>query len=235
MKIMFIRHGDPNYELDTLTEKGWREAALLADRLEQIKVTKYYCSPLGRARDTASLTLKRVGREAIVYDWMKEFSIPVIDPIQGKRGFPWDFYPSYWTAQEKLYDKDSWFDADIMLTGPVKAECQIVFAGLDQLLSEYGYIREGRFYRTKSGNRDTIVIFCHLGAAFLMMSHLLGLAAPVLWQGFYLAPTSVTTLCTEERMKGEAYFRCKTLGDTYHLEAGGEPVSPRGFHEEVYE
>ena len=30
MKIIFIRHGEPNYEIDSLTEKGWREAELLS-------------------------------------------------------------------------------------------------------------------------------------------------------------------------------------------------------------
>ena len=29
MRIIFVRHGDPDYEHDTLTEKGHREAALL--------------------------------------------------------------------------------------------------------------------------------------------------------------------------------------------------------------
>ena len=29
MKIIFIRHGTPDYELDALTEKGVREAKLL--------------------------------------------------------------------------------------------------------------------------------------------------------------------------------------------------------------
>ena len=33
MRFLIIRHGDPDYEKDSLTEKGWREAALLADRL----------------------------------------------------------------------------------------------------------------------------------------------------------------------------------------------------------
>ena len=31
MKIIFIRHGEPNYEIDSLTEKGWREAAFEAN------------------------------------------------------------------------------------------------------------------------------------------------------------------------------------------------------------
>ena len=32
MRILFIRHGDPDYENDTLTEKGCREADLLAQK-----------------------------------------------------------------------------------------------------------------------------------------------------------------------------------------------------------
>ena len=35
MRIIFIRHGDPDYEKDSLTEKGWREAALLAERVSR--------------------------------------------------------------------------------------------------------------------------------------------------------------------------------------------------------
>ena len=34
MKILLIRHGDPDYEKDSLTEKGWHEAELLAQRRE---------------------------------------------------------------------------------------------------------------------------------------------------------------------------------------------------------
>ena len=37
MRILFIRHGDPDYENDTLTEKGHREAALLAEKAEELK------------------------------------------------------------------------------------------------------------------------------------------------------------------------------------------------------
>ena len=56
MKLIFIRHGEPNYEIDSLTEKGWREAELLSKRTVKWNVTDFYCSPLGRAKDTASYT-----------------------------------------------------------------------------------------------------------------------------------------------------------------------------------
>ena len=50
MRILIIRHGDPDYENDTLTEKGWREAGLLAERMKNEKIDRILISSLGRAR-----------------------------------------------------------------------------------------------------------------------------------------------------------------------------------------
>ena len=33
MKLLIVRHGDPDYAKDSLTEKGWREARYLSERL----------------------------------------------------------------------------------------------------------------------------------------------------------------------------------------------------------
>ena len=38
MRLIFIRHGDPNYQLDTLTERGWKEAEALFERVKKWKV-----------------------------------------------------------------------------------------------------------------------------------------------------------------------------------------------------
>ena len=54
MKIIIARHAEPDYIHDTITEKGKKEAALLAKRLSQIKIDEIYVSPLGRAKDTAA-------------------------------------------------------------------------------------------------------------------------------------------------------------------------------------
>ena len=53
MQFLIIRHGDPDYVHDSLTEKGFREAELLARRLKKEGVDKIYVSPLGRAAATA--------------------------------------------------------------------------------------------------------------------------------------------------------------------------------------
>ena len=56
----------------------------------------------------------------------------------------------------------------------------------------------------------------------------------VLWQGTCLAPTSVTTIYTEERRPGIAVFRLQTIGDVSHLYMNGFAPSFAGRFCEVY-
>lgn len=234
MKIIIIRHGDPDYVNDSLTEKGFREAELLADRLVRLDVRHFYCSPLGRAKATAKITLDRLGREATICDWLREFPGYIIDQETSAKRIPWDLMPGDWTKRTSLYDKEKWLTDPIMQTGDVEDVYRNMTKNFDLLLSEYGYIREGNYYRCEKGNTDTIVIFCHLGTKFTLLSHLLGIAPTLLWQGFFVAPTSVTTVVTEERIKGEAYFRVQAMGDTSHLYIADEPISYSGFFQETY-
>lgn len=239
MRIIFVRHGDPDYANDTLTEKGWREAALLAERVSKWEVTDFYVSPLGRAQDTASLSLKKVGRTAETLDWLREFEAPVIDPTRGGRTIPWDLLPGVWTGIPEMYDREGFADTEVMKTGPVKEEYARICKGLDDLLARYGYVREGGVYRTdgqKKADQDaTIVLFCHMGVTLFLMGHLLGVSPVVMTSGFFFATTSVTVLGTEEREPGIAYFRCQTAGDCLHLRQNGEPVSRMGYFTEPFQ
>lgn len=61
MKLLLIRHGDPDYTIDSLTPKGHIEAEELAERLAAMDIKGYYTSPLGRAQKTAEYTLNKVG------------------------------------------------------------------------------------------------------------------------------------------------------------------------------
>ncbi len=258
MKIIIIRHGDPDYANDTLTLKGIREAKLLAKRVSKWKVTDFYCSPLGRAEATASYSLAKMNRTAATCDWLREFYYPVTDPITGKHGVPWDFVSSYWTGQPLFYDREHWFDAPLFQSNPeIKQNYLEVCASLDELLSRYGYFREGNFYRipakeevfiketaapgstaevfASAKEEDVIVLFCHLGVASVLLSHLLGIAFPLIPHSFFLAPTSVTVLGSEERWSNEAFFRIQVAGDTTHLHDGGEPISCAGAFYGVFQ
>lgn len=73
MKLLIVRHGDPDYTIDSLTEKGWKEVEFLSEKLSKLDIKDFYVSPLGRAKDTASLTLKKMNRTATECDWLREF------------------------------------------------------------------------------------------------------------------------------------------------------------------
>ena len=72
MKLLIVRHGDPDYTIDSLTEKGWREVEFLSERLTKLEIRDFYVSPWGRAKDTASPTLKKMNRTATECDWLRE-------------------------------------------------------------------------------------------------------------------------------------------------------------------
>lgn len=238
MKIILIRHAEPDYSIDSLTPKGFREAKLLAERVKNWKVTKFYCSPLGRAQDTASFSLKACNAEAETKDWLQEFYYRIREEGTEKSRIAWDFMPAYFTAQDALHDKDAWMHTPLMQTGELDKYYQMVGDGLNEILREFGYEAQGRgLYRVKedADREATIVLFCHLGVSFVMLSHLLGIASPALWQGFFVAPSSVTVLGSEERMEGEAAFRVQVMGDTRHLYAGDEPISASGYFTEAFQ
>ena len=50
MRLLFVRHGDPDYVHDTLTEKGHREAAFLAERAGTRKWEHALSRPSGGRR-----------------------------------------------------------------------------------------------------------------------------------------------------------------------------------------
>lgn len=233
MRMIFIRHGDPDYERDSLTEKGWREAKLLAQRVSKWDIEKICCSPLGRAKATASCSLEKLGREAEIYQWLEEFPVKIFREDLGRWKVPWDLKPSYWTKEAAYYDKDRWTQAALMKTAPVEKAYRTICGGIDQFLMKYGYERCGGYYLRKNPMEEdqekNIVFFCHLGVMLAIIGHLIGASPAVLWHGFFVAPTSVTVLASEEVNPGEAYFRCQVLGDTRHLHEGGEPVSQSGY------
>ncbi len=246
MRLIFIRHGDPDYKADNLTEKGRREAELLAGRAARWSITKIFCSPLGRAQATARPLLERLGMTADTRDWLQEFYYYAADE---KHRVCWDLLPEFYTAEKGFFDKDRWTETPYMKAGNVGENYEKVCRGIDGLLAEFGYKRDGMLYRT-DGKKDnpnftqeryqlvpeknldedcTMVFFCHLGVMFTIIAHLTGLSPVQLWQGFFVAPASVTVLNSEERIRGKAFFRVERLGDTGHLREGGEPVSSSGY------
>ena len=235
MKILFIRHGDPDYTNDSLTDKGMREAELLAARMEKTHVDEYYVSPLGRARKTAEIALANLNVTTETLDWLREFP-PLIDRPDSpdRKRITWDWLPQDWTVREHFFRYDEWLNDDILDASDVRTQARYVWDGLDGFLAAHGYERDEHFYRAVRPNNDTIAFFCHFGVTTLMLSHMIGASPMVLWHGMCSAPTSVTCVYTEERRPGIASFRITSFGDTSHLYIADEPPAFSGRFCECY-
>lgn len=224
MRLLIVRHGDPDYSIDSLTEKGWKEAEYLSERLSKLDVKDFYVSPLGRAKDTASFTLKKMNRTAVECDWLREFDVLTDRPdVTDRQKRLWDWLPQDWTQDERFYQYDHWYENERLQQSDAKGYYDYVTGKFDKLLAEHGYVREGHYYRVEKPNEDTLVFFCHFGLECVLIAHLIGASPMVLWHGFCAAPSSVTTVNTEERREGIASFRISAFGDISHLYVHDEP------------
>lgn len=229
MKLLIIRHGDPNYAIDGLTDKGKIEAELLAERLEDENIKAIYCSTYGRAMRTAEYTLDRLGIEAEYCDWLREFNYERIRvPYLDKDKIAWDLLPEFVDKYPELYHPTLWQTVDFLKDTGVPEAYKSVCEGFDTMLLKHGYKRDGFSYKVIKPSHDTVVLFCHYGVTALLMSHIMNCSPYSLWQHTITLPTAVTTLYTEERIEGIASFRASSIGDLSHLFAGKEPASLSG-------
>ena len=60
MLLYIVRHGDPIYVTDTLTERGKKQAEAVGKRIYDSGINVIYSSPMGRARETAEPACKDV-------------------------------------------------------------------------------------------------------------------------------------------------------------------------------
>lgn len=236
MKIMIVRHGDPNYEIDGLTPKGAREAELLSNRLVREQDATFYCSVLGRARLTLAPTLDRLGARAEYLDWLRELSYErIVAPNGETEHLAWDLMPEWMEEYPSLYLPDRWTEVPFIRDSGIPAAYETITRELDRLLARHGYERENNVYRVTRSNHDTLVLVCHFGLGAVLLSHLMNCSPYSIWQNAVMLPTSVTTLYTEEREAGLAAFRCVGMGDISHLFAGGEEPSFSGRFCECFE
>lgn len=154
MKLLIVRHGDPDYSIDSLTPKGWHEAELLKNRLTKLDVAAFYCSPLGRAKDTSKATLNALDRTAEIFDWLREFDGYVIDPESGERTYSWDRTPTFLSENDDYYDKDKWISTPFYSSGDVPEKYKTVCDGIDELLARHAMSMTAR-YTESSGRTAT--------------------------------------------------------------------------------
>lgn len=218
MKLLFIRHGEPDYERDCLTENGLAQAQLLAKRLERDEdISAVYISPMGRAQETAAAYLKGKNLPTCTCDWLHEFDAAVSDPEYDKPVPVWDIYPKNWTEINNCFDRNAFADVPFIKNSEVPSRFEAVKAGLDKVLAEHGLVRQNDVYVKTDSCDKTLAFFCHFGASCVMIAYLLGISPIITLQGLSAEPTAIATLCTDDRFGDKVNFRLHGFGDIHHL------------------
>jgi len=227
MKIYIIRHGDPDYEHDTLTPRGHAEAVALAEYLKQERLDTLFSSPLGRARVTASYTAQAVGLPVTIEPWTAELDGRCLDPSHYAA---WNVHGHDVRTVDYLASQDDYQRIATLDASMVRQMETNVRENSDAFLARLGYVRQNGVYRcAPSTPNRRLALFCHGGFGLTWLSVLLELPLPLVWTGFFLPTSSVTQILFEERTPGIATPRCLTLGALPHLYRANQPSNTAGL------
>jgi probable phosphoglycerate mutase len=206
------------------------EARELADRLVKEGINVIYSSPLGRAVETASYAASKLNVEIQVEEWARE--------LQEVLSVPLDGYPSLhaFNLHGEEIRKDlsqmsytDWHQLPHLQGTLMREEYERIAHHSDDFLKRLGYERIDGRYRCVTPHRKKVAVFGHGGLFLTWLAHLLAIPLPLVWSGFWLPTTSVTTILFDERTPQWAVPRCIGVGDVSHLYSADLPVLPRGL------
>lgn len=232
MLLYIIRHGDPIYDPDTLTELGKQQAQALGHRLTVHGFDKIYSSPNGRAIETAEPTCKALGKDAEILPWASESLLwnSLSDPDVG-----WTFQgdvtaiktPAMTAYDSRWYEDDAFKKAN----APKEAFDRVV-KGADELLSRHGYVREGLLYRVERHSDERVALFCHQGVGLTVLSHILAIPPCLFWTSFDITHTGVSIVHFDKSETGHISAKCLALSDTAHIYRSELPYVYAGNNKE---
>ena len=220
MRIVLIRHGDPNYEKDCLTELGHKQVKVAAQRLLKEGIQEIYCSPLGRARQTAQAFSDASGISEIkILDFIQEIRF-------GREGELYDSKWNPWLGVNALVHdgKDlqtpSWREYPIFKDTYSTQDADKIAKETDKWLEGLGYKREGLYYRNtrKDDTEKTIAIFCHGGSSAAFMAHVLNQTFPYMCAVLLRFPHTTISVLKFDKTPGQLTLPViELLNDDRHL------------------
>ncbi len=222
MKIIFVRHGHPDYVNDCLTELGHEQAAKAALRLKDEGISEIYSSPFGRAYETAQHLAELLSEKVTRLDFMREIKW---GPTEGKEvygeGHPWDTSLYALSLGHSLMD-EGWTKEPPFCDNVVFSEIERVARQSDEWLESIGYKREGANYRVIGDNTDrTIALFSHGGSSSALFSHMLNLPFFYLCRALCPDFTSITILSLSDEKGAVTAPMIELANDSRHIRSGG--------------
>ena len=229
MLLYIVRHGEPVYDPDRLTELGRRQAEALSHRLAVHGLDRIFTSPNGRARETAEPTCRALGISPETEPWMSE---DLTWSEFSNNGEEWSFMAA--DCREMKSDSMTspgarWFDSPAFAhSSAPESGWQRIAAESDRFTERLGYVRSGSVYRIDRPSEERIAAFCHQGFGLTWLAYLLGIHPCLFWSSFDMTHSGVTVLHFENFASGYTAPRCLCLSDTSHIFASGLPLKYHG-------
>ena len=222
MKIIFVRHGHPDYVNDCLTPLGHEQAEKAALRLKNEGIEEIYSSTCGRAFETAQHTADRLGLSVQGLDFMREIKWGSSDGGEiYKEGHPWDTSLYAVSLGYSLMD-DEWTKNPPFCNNVVFSEIERVARQSDEWMLGLGYRREGANYRVVGDKTDrTIALFSHGGSSSALFSHLLNLPFFYLCRAICPDFTSITVLSLSDEKDTLTTPMIELANYSRHIKSGG--------------
>ena len=223
MLLYIIRHGDPIYETDTLTERGFRQAEAVGKRMVDAKIDRIFTSPMGRARDTAAPACRMLGLDYTVEEWAHEIEDDRLTPYPDGVMKSVSFIPES-TFRENgniSLSYDDAFECTAISESNMRRARDIIEKGGRDFLERLGYREENGVYRILRPNDERIALFCHSNMERAWLSALLHIPLHLMWAGFEVTHTGVTVLEFRNRESGFTVPKCLCFSDMSHLYAAG--------------
>ena len=217
MRIIFVRHGHPDYAHDCLTELGRQHAAAAALRLQDEGIEAIYSSTHGRAMETASHLADALHLPVTGCEFMREINWGSVDgePLFAD-GHPWDTVDRMVAQGESLVDPD-WQNSETFRRNRVVQCVEKVAAGTDAWLATLGYTREGLYYRAGKDTKHTIAAFGHGGASTAILAHLFNLPFPFVTSTMGPDYTGITIVELPDEEGALVKPRLEMLNDARHI------------------
>lgn len=223
MLLYIVRHGDPIYETDSLTERGKLQAEAVGKRMYDVKIDKIFSSPMGRAKETAEPACRLLGLEKNLEEWTHEIGDEILTP------FPDGKMKSITLVQNTYYREngniDLPYDRAFECQGINEAQMEKAVRYIEEngkaFLERLGYREENGIYRILKENEEKVALFCHSAFAKAWLSVLLHIPLHIMWSSFAYTHTGVTVIEFKNNPNGVTAPKCLCFSDVSHLYAAG--------------
>ncbi|MBE7054322.1 MAG: histidine phosphatase family protein [Ruminococcaceae bacterium] len=221
MLLYIVRHGDPIYETDSLTERGKLQAEAVGKRMYDAKIDRIFSSPMGRAIQTADPACRLLGLEKVIEPWSHEIEDERLTP------FPDGKLKSISLVQNTYYRENGNinlpYERAYECTGinqsRIKEAVERIEKCGNEFLERLGYKEENGVYKILRKNEEKVALFCHANFGRAWISTLLHIPLHIMWSSFSYTHTGVTVIEFANNENGFTAPRCLCFSDVSHLYA----------------